>query len=382
MKNYPNLTNDFSAESAVPNPKPSNIGYSPDNVATSHLLKKVINPSFSSASLYAGQGLSYNFSSLGASTEHANRKKANKIIQNFYLRLSSLISTPFYAITPRTVIISLCFYFTEQNLKSYYAPTMPRHSTANLSTLADTENQISLQPINESKGPHSLARLEDPDYSPILRAIPTEISRFKPNFMTTVNNHHITSLFNLGTDKFLFNSIKTQKLLVVLSKLFGKNVKLQLVRLYNPFKDSKILAQLIGLNGKDYKFYKIEDMLFSRAVINKNFNRNSNLIEFTQMATILNGIKIRLAGRLITQNIVPAERLGKTLEWVKLSNSGDTLKPMVPSYSRKAISGWSNYPGTVTSHMMNENEMGYRGSKSVISLNVNLIFKILTIFAF
>ena len=37
---------------------------------------------------------------------------------------------------------------------------------------------------------------------------------------------------------------------------------------------------------------------------------------------------------------------------------------MVPSYSRKAISGWSNYPGTVTSHMMNENEMGYRGSKS------------------
>lgn len=291
MKNTPNLTNGFRAESALPNP---NFGFInlfskenrlSDNVATSNLLKKVINPSFSSASLYAGQGMSYNFSSLGASTEHANRKKANKIIQNFYLRLSSLISTPFYAITPRTVIISLCFYFTEQNLKSYYAPTVK-----NLSTLADTENKI---------------RLEDPDYSPILGAIPTEKSRFKPNLMTAVKNHHSTSLFNLGTDKFLFNSIRTQKLLVVLSKLFGKNVKLQLVRLYNPFKDSKILAQLIGLNGKDYKFYKIEDMLFSRAVINKKLNRNSNLIEFTQMATILNGIKIRLAGRLITQNIVP-----------------------------------------------------------------------------
>jgi hypothetical protein len=37
---------------------------------------------------------------------------------------------------------------------------------------------------------------------------------------------------------------------------------------------------------------------------------------------------------------------------------------MVPSYSGNAISGWSNYPGMVTSHMMNENEMGYRGSKS------------------
>jgi len=70
---------------------------------------------------------------------------------------------------------------------------------------------------------------------------------------------------------------------------------------------------------------------------------------------------------------------GKTLNWQKLSNSGDTLKLMVPSCSRKAISGWNNYPGMVTSHEMNENEMGYRGSKSVTNLNV--ILTILTIFA-
>jgi len=55
---------------------------------------------------------------------------------------------------------------------------------------------------------------------------------------------------------------------------------------------------------------------------------------------------------------------GKTLNWLELSNSGDPLKLMIPSYSRKAISGWNNYPGKVTSHKMNENEMGYRGSKS------------------
>nr|AYE93362.1 LAGLIDADG homing endonuclease [Termitomyces sp.] len=52
------------------------------------------------------------------------------------------------------------------------------------------------------------------------------------------------------------------------------------------------------------------------------------------------------------------------LMWEKLSNSGDTLKLMIPNYSRKAISGWNNYPCKVTSHKMNENEMGYRGSKS------------------
>nr|UEV87047.1 hypothetical protein [Grifola frondosa] len=62
-------------------------------------------------------------------------------------------------------------------------------------------------------------------------------------------------------------------------------------------------------------------------------------------------------------------RFGKTLIWLKLSNSGDTLKLMVPSYSRKAISGWTNHPCTVTSQKMNENEMGYRGSKSELVNN-------------
>ena len=60
----------------------------------------------------------------------------------------------------------------------------------------------------------------------------------------------------------------------------------------------------------------------------------------------------------------PALCSGKTHKWVKLSNSGDTLKLMVPSYLRKIISGQNNYLGMVTSHKMNENEMGYRGSKS------------------
>jgi hypothetical protein len=52
------------------------------------------------------------------------------------------------------------------------------------------------------------------------------------------------------------------------------------------------------------------------------------------------------------------------LKWVQLSNSGDTLKLLIPSYIRKAICGRSNYSGMVISQKMSENEMGYRGSKS------------------
>jgi hypothetical protein len=50
----------------------------------------------------------------------------------------------------------------------------------------------------------------------------------------------------------------------------------------------------------------------------------------------------------------------------KLSNSGDTLKTIVPNFIRKSLSGWINYPCMVISYSMSENEMGYRGSKSEI----------------
>jgi hypothetical protein len=43
---------------------------------------------------------------------------------------------------------------------------------------------------------------------------------------------------------------------------------------------------------------------------------------------------------------------------------------MVPSYSWKTISGWSNDSCKVTSHNISENEMGNRGSKSVTNVTV------------
>ena len=64
------------------------------------------------------------------------------------------------------------------------------------------------------------------------------------------------------------------------------------------------------------------------------------------------------------RRVGPVKCLGKTLLWVKLSNSGDALKTIVPNYIWKNISGWSNYSCMVTSYSMIENEMGYRGSKS------------------
>ena len=52
--------------------------------------------------------------------------------------------------------------------------------------------------------------------------------------------------------------------------------------------------------------------------------------------------------------------------WEKLSNSGDFLKLLVPSYSRKAISGWFNNSCMVIIQKISERIMEYRGSKLVM----------------
>jgi hypothetical protein len=52
---------------------------------------------------------------------------------------------------------------------------------------------------------------------------------------------------------------------------------------------------------------------------------------------------------------------------VKLPNSGNTLKLLIPNYSWKAISGWINYSCMVIIQKISEKKMGNRGSKSGIT---------------
>ncbi len=84
---------------------------------------------------------------------------------------------------------------------------------------------------------------------------------------------------------------------------------------------------------------------------------------------------VRILTRIQNELHMGAVWLGTPLLCLKLSNSGDVLKLMIPSYSRKAISGWSNYSCMVITHKMSENEMDYRGSKSVTGLNIPTLQK-------
>ena len=68
-------------------------------------------------------------------------------------------------------------------------------------------------------------------------------------------------------------------------------------------------------------------------------------------------------------NSIPEKGSGKSLKRVKLSNSGDPLKLLIPSYIWKVISGWTNHSCKVKSQKMPEKKMGNRGSKSVVCKN-------------
>lgn len=60
----------------------------------------------------------------------------------------------------------------------------------------------------------------------------------------------------------------------------------------------------------------------------------------------------------------------QTIMWANPSNSGDTLELLVPSYTRKGISGPTNHWCKVTSQKASVGNVGYRGSKSVVLSNI------------
>ncbi|KAF9818420.1 hypothetical protein IEO21_02769 [Rhodonia placenta] len=139
-------------------------------------------------------------------------------------------------------------------------------------------------------------------------------------FLVNKNNSKIKK------SKFLsVNSKNLEILCANLSKILKKPVELDLVKLHYPFYDSNILANLLGricdINYKPYIF--ILDKIFNKANIKNPTIRipetNSNI------PTFLTGLKIRLAGRLLKQKIVPRHTVKTTQHGSLTRSSADIV---------------------------------------------------------
>jgi hypothetical protein len=257
------------------------------------MLNQVTKLLFSSnPSTFDAQTTVYNFNKGKNISVTGNKENASILLKYYFASISCLISKPLFTISPSKVIIHLCYY----NPKDVsFAQPHASKATAILST----------------EGSASAAQ-----------------TSLVPNFKT------------IG---------------YMLNQIFNKPVELELIPLRYPYHDSTILAQVIALNSKKYNFNRMMQKLFQKAtIITQTYSSSSPsawlpaLSEEQSAAESLNnascasskarggaapasveksdasssvasstpsklispisqltGIKVTIAGRLITQRIVP-----------------------------------------------------------------------------
>lgn len=101
------------------------------------------------------------------------------------------------------------------------------------------------------------------------------------------------------------NNKKFSYLIDYLTKLFGVEVEINLIRLYKPYHDSNILVQF--LNSASYKktFARLTKNLFKNLSVYKKKNLNKENINKVAYPSGISGLYIKLAGRPIKERIIP-----------------------------------------------------------------------------
>lgn len=123
-----------------------------------------------------------------------------------------------------------------------------------------------------------------------------------------VFNNKSVDNFKDSNSFLIKNSNKLNKICHILSLYFKKPVELELVRLHYPYFNNNILVNLLGLIINRIKVRFIMKKLFKKAII-KNPTKLNRKNRLTIIPSFLSGIKIRIAGRLLTHRVVPRKTI-------------------------------------------------------------------------
>jgi Mitochondrial ribosomal protein (VAR1) len=92
---------------------------------------------------------------------------------------------------------------------------------------------------------------------------------------------------------------------LILRRFFGKPVELEIIRLSYPFYETNIFVNLLSKTINKIKIKRILSKTFDKANI---FNPNKLIgRKISKIPSFVSGVKIRIAGRLLTQRIVPRQ---------------------------------------------------------------------------
>lgn len=121
-----------------------------------------------------------------------------------------------------------------------------------------------------------------------------------PVFVVTPDKININLFFLIlkkTKSRFILeNQHKLNIICTILTQFFRKPIELDLVRLYYPYYNSTILVNLFGIYINKMKLRKIVKH-FIRKAIN------------TSLPSKLTGINIKIAGRLLTQRVIPRKTI-------------------------------------------------------------------------
>jgi hypothetical protein len=294
------------------------------------------------------------------------KMKLSIILNAYFKHLGCLISEPVINITPNKLNIHI-FYFKRNavnkkfnNLRYeqiyYYIvrrSLKSRLSKANLNKFMNYlkyfryntySNYTSSLSSTSSNVSSSTYRLSLP-----LKFKNKEINRIHIKAEKLANKY----INQINSFNNLLNTYYLNSLGLLLSNLLQTHVEIELVRLTYPYHESKILSELVGINGKtisysrikylllnkskiltpvSYIFNKkvqknissitpysiihksIDEDLFKKNIFSFRFDKNKNLTkpylnDFTNLSTdlitYLTGIKLRISGRLTKQRVVP-----------------------------------------------------------------------------
>lgn len=148
----------------------------------------------------------------------------------------------------------------------------------------------------------------------------------KPVFITTPEKV-IIQLFFLIFKKEIIKKNNTKSILIlenynklksicnILTRFFKKPIELELVRLYYPYYNSNILVNLFGIFINKIRLRRIVKKFIGKSIKNTSTSTNELAINKSLIPSALSGIKIKVAGRLLTQRIIPRKT-------VKINSSG------------------------------------------------------------
>jgi len=163
------------------------------------------------------------------------------------------------------------------------------------------------------------------------------------NILSNIESNNGSSLISL-------NKIKFKYLISFLEKIFNKKIELELIRLKYPAHNSNILAQVLAFSSKRLKFFTImRKLLYNVNIKHPGFLKH----KFNTIPSYLSGIKIRLGGRLSTENVIPRKT-------VKTYQIGSIARNKI-NYKDKTRITLKNKRGAysftvITSHIFNTNK--------------------------